>query len=135
MVNTGRSIISLAKMKFLADMGVAQRVVQWLRENSYDAVHLREENLQRLPNGMIFEKAYAEQRILLTFDLDFGEIVALSGDRLISVILFRLHNTRTPHVIERLKKVLNNTAQALHQGAIVVVEDSRHRIRHLPLGI
>lgn len=122
-------------MKFLADMGIAQRVVRWLRENGHDAVHLREENLHRLPNGTIFEKAYTEQRILLTFDLDFGEIVALSGGRLVSVILFRLHNTRTPHVIERLKKVLNDAGQSLRQGAIVVVEESRHRIRHLPLGI
>jgi hypothetical protein len=46
--------------------------------------------------GLIFEKAYSEKRILLTFDLDFGEIVALSGENQVSVILFRLRNTRTP---------------------------------------
>jgi hypothetical protein len=36
-----------------SDMGIAGRVVQWLREQGYDAVHLRDENLQRLPNGQI----------------------------------------------------------------------------------
>jgi len=116
-------------MRFLADMGVAQRIVEWLRTEGYEAVHLREEGLQRMPNGEIFEKAASEGRIILTFDLDFGEIVALSGDRRVSVILFRLHNTRTPHVIDRLTKVLKDAGQALEQGAIVVVEESRHRAR------
>lgn len=119
-------------MKFLADMGVAMRIVQWLRDNGHDAVHLREENLHRLPNGLIFEKAHAEKRILLTFDLDFGEIVALSGENQGSVILFRLRNTRTLHVIERLEKVLRDSAQTIEDGAIVVVEETRHRIRRFP---
>jgi len=83
-------------MRFLADMGVAQRIVEWLRAEGHDAVHLRDEGLQRTPNGEIFDKAATEGRIVLTFDLDFGEIVALSGGQRASVILFRLHNTRAP---------------------------------------
>src|SRR3990172_8241371 len=121
-------------MRFLADMGVSQLVVQWLCSEGHDATHLRDERLHRLPNGAIFEKAATERRIILTFDLDFGEIVALSGGKPVSVILFRLHNTRTPHVIERLRKVLKDSACELEQGAIVVVEESRHRTRRLPIG-
>ncbi len=64
-------------MRFLADMGIALRIVEWLRSEGHDAVRLSEEGLHRLQNGAIFEKAAAERRILLTFDLDFGEIVAL----------------------------------------------------------
>lgn len=120
-------------MKFLADMGVAQRIVHRLRENGHDVVHLRDEKLHRLPDNAIFEKAYKEQRIILTFDLDFGEILACSGEKQVSVILFRLLNTRTPHVIERLIKVLADTADALKNGSIVVVEESRYRIRRLPI--
>jgi predicted nuclease of predicted toxin-antitoxin system len=118
-------------MRFLADMGVAQRIVVWLRAEGHDAAHLREERLQRMPNGEIFEKAATENRIILTFDLDFGEIVALSGGRQVSVILFRLHNTRTPHVIDRLETVLRESGRALEEGAIVVVQESRHRTRRL----
>jgi predicted nuclease of predicted toxin-antitoxin system len=121
-------------MRFLADMGVAQRIVEWLRAEGHDAIHLREEGLPRMPNGEIFAKAASENRIVLTFDLDFGEIVALSGGRRASVILFRLHNTRTPHVMDRLKKVLKDSGEALEQGAIVVVEESRHRTRRLAHG-
>lgn len=46
-------------MRFLADMGVSQQVVEWLRTKGHDAVHLRDEGLQRLPNGEIFQKAAA----------------------------------------------------------------------------
>ena len=82
------------KMHFLADMGVAQKVVEWLREKGHDVIHLREQGLQRLPNGEIFKKAILEKRVLLTFDLDFGEIIALSKNKITSAIIFRLHNTR-----------------------------------------
>ena len=120
-------------MKFLADMGVAWRVVEWLRQHNHDAIHLRELNLTRLPDDEIFEKAKRERRITLTFDLDFSEIVAASGKEIPSVITFRLHNTRTPHVINRLKKVINDSSESLQKGTIISVEESRHRIRNLPI--
>ncbi len=94
-------------MRFLADMGVSQRVVEWLRSERHDALHLRELDLHRLPDEAVFEKAELEHRIVLTFDLDFGEIVALSSGRSVSVIIFRLHNARALYVINRLKAVLD----------------------------
>jgi len=45
-------------MRFLADMGVSQRVVTWLQEQGHDATHLRDEGLQQLENGDIFTKAF-----------------------------------------------------------------------------
>ena len=120
-------------MRFLADMGVSPRIVEWLRASGHDAVHLREQGLHRLPDPDVFTKASVERRILLTFDLDFGEIVALSANRLVSVVVFRLRDTRTPRVLERLQQVLAVSADALSEGAVVVVEDSRHRVRRLPL--
>ncbi|MDZ7615763.1 MAG: DUF5615 family PIN-like protein [Patescibacteria group bacterium] len=121
-------------MRFLADMGVSLRVVDWLRTGGHDAVHLRELGLQTMPNGDIFDKAASEQRIVLTFDLDFAEILAASGGQLVSVVLFRLRNTRAAFVIQRLTTVLAHTSGELLQGAIVVVEDGRHRVRKLPIG-
>jgi hypothetical protein len=50
------------------------------------------------------------------------------------VILFRLENTRTTHVIERLEAVLRGSSDALARGAVVIVEEGRHRIRYLPIG-
>ena len=63
-------------MRFLADMGVSITTVQALRVAAHDAVHLREEGLIRLPDPDIVAKAAQEQRVVLTFDLDFGDILA-----------------------------------------------------------
>jgi predicted nuclease of predicted toxin-antitoxin system len=108
------------------------RVVSWLNSQGHDATHLRDVGLQRTPNGEVFEKALAESRVVVTFDLDFGEIVALSRGRKTGVILFRLRNTRTSNVIERLSDVISECADALAKGAIVIVEEARHRVREFP---
>jgi predicted nuclease of predicted toxin-antitoxin system len=78
--------------------------------------------------------AAPEDRVVLTFDLDFGEIAALSRGRRPSVIIFRLHNARASHVIDRLSIALDRALQPLERGAVVIVEESRHRIRELPIG-
>lgn len=54
-------------------MCVATRIVEWLRSMGHNVVHLREENLQRISDKEVFKKAVSENRILLTFDLDFGK--------------------------------------------------------------
>jgi len=59
-------------LKFLADMGISPLTVQGLRDQGYDALHLHEEGLERLPDEEILEKAHREGRILLTHDLDFS---------------------------------------------------------------
>ena len=121
-------------MRFLADMRVSQRVVTWLHEQGHDATHLRDEGLQKLENGAIFTKAFRESRIILTWDLDFTEILALSKTGTVSAVVFRLMNTRSTHVVERLERVLSESAQDLEEGAIISVEEGRHRVRLLPLG-
>jgi len=120
-------------MKFLANMCMATRIVEWLRSMGHDVVHLREENLQRIADKEVFKKAVSENRILLTFDLDFSEIVALSEGEAVSIILFRLKNTRTPYVLKRLKHVLEESSKLLKKGSIIIVEDIRYRIRQLPI--
>jgi predicted nuclease of predicted toxin-antitoxin system len=121
-------------MRFLCDMGVSLKVAEWLRGRGHDCVHLRDEGLQRMPNGGIFRKAVTENRVILTFDLDFGEIAAMAGGETGSVVLFRLRNARAEHVIERLSVVLERAADALERGAVVLVEEARLRIRALPIG-
>jgi predicted nuclease of predicted toxin-antitoxin system len=119
-------------VRFLVDMCVDVRLAAWLNNYGHDATHLRDEGLQRLANGAIFEKAIAESRIVVTFDLDFGEIVALTKGHKIGVILFRLRNTRIGFVTRRLVDVLSHCTDALGRGAVVIVEESRFRIREFP---
>lgn len=119
-------------MRFLVDMCVDVRVAQWLRGRGDDAVHLREVGLQRLANGAIFDKAEAEGRVVVTMDLDFGEIAALSRQRRASVILMRLRDVRLSHVVARLEAVLASSGARLQEGVVLIVEDARHRIRRMP---
>jgi predicted nuclease of predicted toxin-antitoxin system len=64
----------------------AQSTAQFLRQHRHDARHLRDQGLQRLADEKIIRKARAEERVVLTHDLDFGRIMALSGRHLPSVI-------------------------------------------------
>ncbi len=75
-------------MKFLADMGISPRTVEFLRSLKHEAVHLSEEGLERLPDTAILEKARRDRQVLLTSDLDFAELVAASEAKLPSVITF-----------------------------------------------
>ena len=118
-------------MRFLGDMGVSLRVIEWLRQQGHDATHLREENLQQLPDRDIFQKAAQENRVILTFDLDFGEIVARSGSQRTGVILFRLSNPRAARVIQRLEVILASL-KPWPASSVVTVEEHRFRVRQFP---
>jgi predicted nuclease of predicted toxin-antitoxin system len=52
-------------MKFLVEMGLAMSTAAFLRALGHDAVHLRDQGLQRLSDVMIIEKAVRESRIIL----------------------------------------------------------------------
>ncbi len=65
-------------MKFLA-VGISPRTVAFLQAQGYKAVHLREQGLERLADVAVLVKAREEGFILLTHDLDFGELIAASG--------------------------------------------------------
>ena len=60
-------------------MGISPRVVSALREHGHDAVHLQEQELGRMSDGDILAKARGEERVLLTHDLDFGELLAVAN--------------------------------------------------------
>jgi len=48
-----------------------------------------------------------------------------------SVIIFRLHNETPASVNPRLEQVLVKRRLELEQGALIIVEDSRYRMRRL----
>ncbi|MCA2618703.1 MULTISPECIES: DUF5615 family PIN-like protein [unclassified Microcystis] len=120
-------------MKFLGDMSISPRTIALLREQGYDAIHLIEENLEKMTDQNILDKARQEERILLTVDLDFAQLLAISGDSLPSVILFRLGNVSREVVNRRLLAILNNYATELTNGLIISVTDVSIRLRHLPI--
>ncbi|MEM7794115.1 MAG: DUF5615 family PIN-like protein [Cyanobacteria bacterium P01_C01_bin.118] len=120
-------------MKFLADMGISPRTVTWLKNQGYNAVRLSDEGLQRLPDADVMVKALQEKRILLTMDLGFGALLAMSRGQFPSTIIFRLSNETSESVNGRLAEVLELFAADLESGAIISVSDETVRVRRLPL--
>jgi len=120
-------------VKFLADMGISLSTINWLKARDYDSVHLRDKGLQRISDTEIVKIAKKENRIILTCDLDFCDIIAASQDIYPSVIIFRLDNEKPENVNRRLAQILKESYNALQKGAIISVEESRHRVRLLPI--
>jgi predicted nuclease of predicted toxin-antitoxin system len=120
-------------MKFLADMGISPRSGTFLRSLGVEAVHVHELGLDRLPDARILEKARSEGDIVLTHDLDFGELLALSGADLPSVVIFRLQSMRPSNVNHYLRVMITEHRAALSEGAILSVTDGHIRVRRLPI--
>jgi len=120
-------------MRFLANAGISPKTVEFLRRAGHDAVHVRELGMQRASDREVADKAGAEGRVLLTFDLDFGAVLALDLVDRPSVVIFRLSDERAESVNRRLEAVLAEQAKALESGALVLVEDARYRVRRLPI--
>ncbi|MBW4535754.1 MAG: DUF5615 family PIN-like protein [Pleurocapsa minor HA4230-MV1] len=104
-----------------------------MRELGHDVFHLRDRGLQKLPDDKILALAQVEQRIILTIDLDFAQLLAVSKQSLPSVILFRLGNENYNEINQRLIEVLKNCQQELETGAIVSVNNETFRVKKLPI--
>jgi predicted nuclease of predicted toxin-antitoxin system len=120
-------------MKFLADMGISPRTVDFLTKLGYDATHLYSEGFERLPDPDILAKALREERIVLTHDLDFGELVAASRSKLPSVITFRLRNMHPDRVNGYMTEIIEKHEDVLEQGAVISITEGKLRVRMLPI--
>jgi predicted nuclease of predicted toxin-antitoxin system len=121
-------------MKFLVDMGISPRSAAFLRGLGHDAVHLHDEGLDRLSDTNILTAALEEGRVVLTHDLDFGDLMAASKAQLPSVVIFRLRNMSADHVDHYLRILLANYQDRLIAGVVISVTEREIRIRSLPIG-
>lgn len=71
--------------------------------------------------------------IILTHDLDFGRILALTHHKQPSVIQCRATDIRPNHIGNQLIDVLHHHRDLLREGALITVEIDRHPVRVLPL--
>ena len=70
---------------------------------------------------------------MVTFDLDFGDILALGVLEKPSVIICRLADERAESVNQHLVKVIDERRAELESGALILIEDTRYRVRKLPI--
>jgi predicted nuclease of predicted toxin-antitoxin system len=109
-------------------------VVQELRAAGHDAVHVGEVLRLNAPDSAILEHAAQHGRVVVAADTDFGELLASQQAAQPSVVLFHRQTGRRPR--EQAALLLANLPAVevkLHDGAIVVVEERRVRVRALPI--
>jgi len=121
-------------VKFLIDNAVSPKVVDALKAHGFDAVHVCDYGIQDANDEIVFERADAENRVLISADTDFGFILAKRVSAKPSVILFRGEVTRMPVVQARILLAnLNTINDDLEKGSVVVMDGHRIRIRSLPI--
>lgn len=121
-------------MRFLLDQNLPPRLAELLTAAGHDSTHVRTLDMSRSPDHEVLALASEQGRVLVSSDTDFGELLAASNAPQPSVLLLRRQQGRRAAELARL--LLANVdviADDLGAGAIVVLDESRIRVRRLPL--
>ena len=114
-------------------MGIAQSVSSWLKSQEHDAIHLNDEELYKLSDISIIEKALNERRIIVTTDMDFGQLLAFNKSHKVSVIQFRTSTFTPLNIQNKLELLFEEFSNQLDGDFIITIEDNRTRFRELPI--
>ncbi|MBN1443095.1 MAG: DUF5615 family PIN-like protein [Planctomycetes bacterium] len=120
-------------MRFLVDNSLSPRMTRALAEQGHEAVHVRDIGLATASDDIVFTEAAREDRVILAQDVDFGTILALRGDSRPSVVSFRCRLKSADRLLALLVRTLPLVESDLASGSLVVVQDSRIRVRRLPI--
>lgn len=121
-------------MKLLADVHISPRTVAFLRGLGHDAVRVGPDYLSSTASdAAIVAAAITDEKIIVTQDVDFSAIVALSGSTRPSVVLLRLVTAKIETVNDVLERALPLIETDLAAGALVTVEEHQVRVRKLPI--
>jgi predicted nuclease of predicted toxin-antitoxin system len=114
-------------VKFLLDEGLPLRLGAYLSSRGHDVATIGRDHPYALSDRAILAIAWREQRIILTNDKDFGDLIF--RDRLphAGVILFRLGYEPLDGRIARLERVLAEHAPHLHRFIVVTSQSVRIR--------
>jgi predicted nuclease of predicted toxin-antitoxin system len=121
-------------LRFLVDQNRSPRLAELLRLAGHDATHTVDLGLERATDEALIAVAVADERVIVSGDTDFGALLALARQSKPSVVLFRQRrNRRAEDQARTLFENLDAIEADLERGAVVVFEDARIRVRHLPL--
>jgi predicted nuclease of predicted toxin-antitoxin system len=119
---------------FLLDMNMPRQLGKLLEARGHAWRHVADVGLQKADDSIVLEAAKQVGEVILTHDLDYGTLLAFSGDVRPSVVIFRRRNVHPKALFEAMMKSWAELAPALEAGALVILEDSALRIRRLPIG-
>ena len=120
-------------MKLLIDMNLSPRWTSMLADNGFSAVHWSTVGRADADDREIMAEALRSGAIVVTHDLDFGAILAASGEGGPSVIQLRADDVRPEQAGTALAAALRQCEAELAEGALVTVDAGRHRVTLLPL--
>jgi predicted nuclease of predicted toxin-antitoxin system len=119
--------------RILVDMNLSTEWIPLLTAAGHEAVHWSEVGDPRAPDQMLMGWAAARRYAVLTHDLDFGTMLALSGAEGPSVLQVRCLNVLPEAIGALVLSVLTAYAKEIEEGALVVADERRQRVRILPL--
>jgi predicted nuclease of predicted toxin-antitoxin system len=120
-------------VKFLVDMPLPPALANWLATQGHDAVHASAVALDRSADTEILTRARQDVRTVLTADLDYPRLLALTGAEGPSLILFRGGDWSEPDVTARMQQILYIMGESEITRSIIVVDRARVRRRRLPI--
>ena len=120
-------------MRFLLNMNVPRELGRLFAAKSYACRHVGDIGMARASDIAIIEEARVSKEVIVTHDLDYGRLLAFSGEPAPSVIIFRLRNTHPDNLFARMMSVWPEIETPLTEGAIVILEEATLRIRILPI--
>ena len=120
-------------MKILLDMNLSPVWAHVLQQAGFEVFHWSELGAPDAPDLELFSWAREHCAIVFTHDLDFGSLLALTGAEAPSVFQIRTHDV-TPAVLgSRAIELLRRFENQLTEGALIVADELRERVRLLPL--
>lgn len=120
-------------MKILVDMNLSPSWVPVLERHGWPAVHWSDVGGPRAADREIMEWASTEGHVVFTHDLDFGTTLALTRTSGPSVLQVRSQDVLPNHLEGTVVAALAQHEADLSSGALVVVDETRSRVRLLPI--
>jgi predicted nuclease of predicted toxin-antitoxin system len=114
-------------------MNLSPRWVEALEAAGFTAKHWREIGEGNASDREVLRWARAGGWLVFTNDLDFSQVLALTGETGPSVVQIRSHDVLPDTAGAVVLDVLRRHEAALRNGAVIVIDADRSRVRLLPL--
>jgi predicted nuclease of predicted toxin-antitoxin system len=116
-------------LKFKIDENLPAECALIFREAGYEAATVAEQRLSGADDSVLFERCRAENRVLVTLDLDFANVQAYPPGSHSGIVVFRSKSQDKPTVVSLLKRILPLLIGRSPERQLWIVEPDRVRYR------
>jgi predicted nuclease of predicted toxin-antitoxin system len=101
----------------------------FLREHGYEADRVHDQGLSGASDQQVWERVVAEDRFLITLDLDFSDVRRFQPGTHPGILLVRARSKSRQAVLEVLRRTLEEQPLEGLRGCLVVADEKLTRIR------